>query len=114
MEFKPFEPVPQVITFVEKPTAQNTPNSNGLLKDQSLLRNKPKPIVGFRPSKYALIDKYNLRELKTDTSTFVENVTYYYEYKSGTIFEINNAGPVVFMKTNQETAKYLLKLNGIN
>src|SRR6185369_9167701 len=115
MEFTPFKPVPQVITFVEKPVNvfSGVSNSNSLLKDQSLLRNKPKPIVGFRLSKHAFIEKHNLRELKTDASTYIENVVYYHEYKSGTVFELNNTGPVVFMKTNPETAKYLLKLNGL-
>jgi hypothetical protein len=115
MEFTPFKPVAQVITFVEKPN-NAVENGNGTatrsVKDQTLLR-KPKPIIGFRLSKYAFVEKHNLRELKTDASTFVDGISYYYEQKSRTVFELNNAGPVVFMKTDLEKANYLIKLNDL-
>lgn len=113
MEFTPFKPVPQVITFVEKPVYEEIVSSSGIgLKDQSLLKNKPKPIVGFRLAKNSFIEKYNLKELKSDNPAET-NKQYYYEHKSKTVFELDNTGPVVFMKTNLETANNLLKLNGL-
>ena len=119
MEFTPFKPVPQVITFVEKPTNEivtgltSVPSTGIGLKDQSLLKNKPKPIIGFRLSKNSFIEKYNLRELKAEADTTNTTKQYYYEYKSKTVFELNTSGPVVFMKTDLETANNLLKLNGL-
>jgi len=108
MEFVPFKPVAEAITFVPN-------NGSDKVKDHTLLR-RPKPITGVRLSKYAFIEKHNLRQLKTDSvdSGSSSGLTYYYEEKSRTVFELNDSGPVVFMKTNPETTKYLIELNGLN
>jgi hypothetical protein len=120
MEFVPFKPVAQPITFIEKPnnfvTSYNGGTNAGTLKDQALLRSKPKALKVCTKTKYAFIEKYNLTEIRSDLvkpDGSHTNMSYYYDRKSGTIFEIDNTTPIVFMKCDPETTKYLLRLNGL-
>lgn len=59
--------------------------------------------------KNKFIEKYNLRELKSDDPS----KTYYYESKSKTLFELGDSRPVVFMKPSKEVAQKILSLNGL-
>jgi hypothetical protein len=104
MEFTPFKSVPQVINFVEKPNTQ-------LVKDQIYIH-KPKNIKTFPKSKYCFIEKYKLVELNSPSNES-SNSSFYYDQKSQTVYEIDNSGPVVFMKTTGDITSQLLKLNGI-
>jgi len=120
MEFTPFKPVPQVINFVEKPKNQE----QAQIQQQQVLDRSQGKIKQFKTlaknigSKYGFIDKYRLSELRSELQTGTDtdnnaNLTYYYDQKSGAVFEFSDSGPIVFMKSNKETTKHLLKLNNI-
>ncbi len=99
MEFVPFQPVSQAINFSENVKIQEKKHDQ---KEVNVLQK------GLS-AKFAFIEKYRLIELKSDQED--KSISYYYDYKSKTVFEIRNTGPVVFMKTNKELAKHLIKLN---
>ena len=114
MEFTPFKAVPQVISFFEKPQNEDYSGKKNNGSENRSDHSKQKVLRGLQKnigSKYAFIEKYRLVELKSDLD---KNINYYYDQKSKTVLEINNEGPIVFMKSNSEVSKHLLKLNDRN
>jgi hypothetical protein len=111
MEFAPFRPVPPVPQLIPQ-TNFNFEKNNGKYVDPRKQR-QPKVLKGLPKgtgSKYAFVEKHRLMELRSDLD---DSVNYFYDHKSRTIFEINNYGPVVFMKANPEVSKHLIELNGL-
>ena len=116
MEFTPFKPVSQVINFVEKPKNQ----SQAQAQIQREIQKYPTVLKGIQKdlgSRYAFIEKHRLIELKSDLTNEGDgtepSLSYYYDQRSNTVFEIRNSGPVVFMKSTPEVSKHLLKLNNL-
>ena len=93
--FIPFKPISENLRKEEDQNKKEDKNKKNLQKGIN--------------AKYAFIEKYNLIELKSDVEN--DNFSYYYDNKSKTVFEINNFGPIVFMKSNLEMSKHLIKLN---
>ena len=108
--FVPFKPV-ETVTFVEKPVTTSIASSSALsgAKDRVHLQNKPKLLKGSHLSKHAFVKKYNLEELKTDRTD--QAMSYYFDRRSNTVYEINDLGPVVFMKSDPTTVSKLIVLN---
>ncbi len=94
MEFVPFQPAKEKKQEREQ---IKTRVLNGLQKGSS--------------AKFAFIEKHRLVELISDQEDKTTN--YYFDQKSKMVLEINNKGPVVFMKTSPELTKYLVKLNDV-
>jgi hypothetical protein len=104
MDFVPFQPVAQIINFSDDVKVQEKKQE---LKEAKVLKGLRKDLS----AKYAFIEKYKLVELKSDQEDKL--ISYYYDTKSKTIFEIKKDGPIVFMKTNPEQTKHLIKLNDL-
>lgn len=103
-----------------KPTPQfmNMGNEKGV-KNSSSNRNqnekhKIQVVEGHQKNisaKDAFINKYNLRELYSGLPN--DMITYYYDSKSATLFELHKNLPIIFMKTDPDTKKRILEINGI-
>jgi hypothetical protein len=55
------------------------------------------------------IEKHRLRQLKSDDPL----KKYYYDSVSKSLFELEDSGPVVFMKSSKEVEERILNLNEI-
>lgn len=99
MDFIPFKPqLPDELGQPIVPIQTNMSQSDNFKKDLDINR-----------LKNMFIEKHRLKQLKSDNNT---ELSYYYDSKSKTVYEVNNFRPVIFMKTNKETSKRITDFNG--
>lgn len=125
MEFVPFKPTgqmgvsqldhiqlgqPVIISQIPQLSQQNQQNqqTQSAPPEQSMPPLDKKEIEKHR-IKNKFIEKYNLRELKSNDPA----KTYYYDSKSKTVFELGDSRPIVFMKPSKEVEQKILSLNGM-